>query len=83
MMSRKYTTAAVISGVIYMLAIAALASISFSTAAFAASDHQKDTRCTKDTRGSGNPHDEENPRNPHDTQLGFDIGNPHDACVGS
>lgn len=43
----------------------------------------KDLRCDKDERGSGNPHDKENPQNPHDTQLGFYRGNPHDECIGS
>ena len=43
----------------------------------------KDTRCGPHGSGSGNPHDAENPTNPHDTQLGFNTGNPHDSCVGS
>jgi hypothetical protein len=47
------------------------------------SDQGKDLRCDKDDRGSGNPHDKENPQNPHDTQLGFYRGNPHDECAGS
>jgi hypothetical protein len=46
-----------------MLALAVLASISFSTAAFAASD----SPCPHGTGGSGNLHDAENPQNQHDT----------------
>jgi hypothetical protein len=65
--------------VIAMLAVTALASIGFSTAAFAASDFP----CPHGTGGSGNPHDAENPENLHDTQKGNDNGNPRDECRGS
>jgi len=56
MISRKYTTAAVIACMIATIAIAALASISFSTAAFASGG--KSPACTeKGTAGTGDPHD--------------------------
>lgn len=68
-----------------LMAAAAIALINTTPIAFANSnsDQGKDTRCDKDNRGSGNPHDAENPQNPHDTQLGFYRGNPHDECAGS
>ena len=67
-----------------LMAAAAIALINTTSLAFANnSDEGKDTRCDKDDRGSGDPHDEENPQNPHDTQLGYDRGNPHDECAGS
>jgi hypothetical protein len=68
-----------------VLATASIAFINTTSVLFANgnSDQGKDLRCDKDDRGSGNPHDAENPQNPHDTQLGFNRGNPHDECVGS
>jgi hypothetical protein len=68
-----------------LVAAASVALINSTPSAFAntASDQGKDTRCDKDNRGSGDPHDAENPQNPHDTQLGFYRGNPHDECAGS
>lgn len=67
-----------------ILAAASLISTSAISAVFANNgDLYKDPRCTKDTSGSGNPHDAQNPQNPHDTQLGYSRGNPHDACKGS
>jgi hypothetical protein len=68
-----------------VLAAASIAFINTTSVAFANSnsDQGKDLRCDKDDRGSGNPHDKENPQNPHDTQLGFYRGNPHDECAGS
>jgi hypothetical protein len=68
-----------------VLAAAWIALINTTSVAFANSnsDQGKDLRCDKDDRGSGNPHDKENPQNPHDTQLGFYRGNPHDECAGS
>ena len=68
-----------------LMAAASIALINTTSLAFANSnsDQGKDTRCDKDERGSGNPHDKENPQNPHDTQLGFYRGNPHDECAGS
>jgi hypothetical protein len=81
LMANKHVIATlVIVGMIGMVATAfALASMNFIPAASAV----KDTRCDKGTQGGGNPHDAENPNNPHDTQKGFDTGNPHDACQGS
>ena len=75
METRTIALAAFIIAATAVLAITPIVSIS----AFAV----KDTRCPKHTQGGGNPHDAENPTNPHDTQLGFNTGNPHDACVGS
>lgn len=62
-----------------MLAVAVLASISFSTLAFAASG----SPCPRGAGSSGNPHDAENPQIPHDIQNGDETGNPHDECRGS
>jgi hypothetical protein len=81
LMSNKHVIATlVIVGMIGMVAtVFALSSMNFIPSASAV----KDTRCAKHTQGGGDPHDAENPHNPHDTQLGFNTGNPHDACVGS
>lgn len=82
MTSRKYTTAYFMAGIIATLTIAALASISFSTAAFAQGGG-KSPACTQiGTAGTGNPHDfGQTSGNPHDSD--FSTGNPHDACRGS
>jgi hypothetical protein len=69
--------------VLAALSIALTNSIPSLAFANSNSDQGKDLRCDKDDRGSGNPHDKENPQNPHDTQLGFYRGNPHDECAGS
>ena len=76
------TTVGIALGGIAMLAIAALASISFSTAAFAQGGG-KSPACTQiGTAGTGNPHDfGQTSGNPHDSD--FSTGNPHDACRGS
>lgn len=45
-----------------------------------------DTRCfprsdPENREGNtGNAQDADNPQNPHDVQLGFTKGNPHDEC---
>jgi hypothetical protein len=78
--------------------LAALASTSFSTAAFAQGNptpgpHQKDTRCSGPNgqgggngfRGTGNEHffaDGTFDQSGNPHDNGF-VGNPHDRCVGS
>jgi hypothetical protein len=74
----KPTTLVVVAAMIAATAAMAITPI-VSMSAFAV----KDTRCGPHGSGSGDPHDAENPTNPHDTQLGFNTGNPHDDCVGS
>jgi hypothetical protein len=67
------------------LLIATLAIVGMQSAYIQSTFAVKDTRCAKHTQGGGDPHDAENPHNPHDKQLGFNTGNPHDGCpqVGS
>lgn len=65
------------------LLVAAVAIAGMQSANIQSAVAVKDTRCAKHTQGGGNPHDAENPHNPHDTQHGFNTGNPHDACVDS
>ena len=77
METRTIALAAVIIAATTAVALAITPIISMS--AFAV----KDTRCGPHGSGSGDPHDAENPHNPHDTQLGFNTGNPHDSCTGS
>jgi hypothetical protein len=77
MISRKYTIATVIAGIVATLAIGAIASMSFSTAAFAGGSSPK---CPNHNAGSGDPHDgAEISGNPHDPDQIHQ--NPHDACV--
>jgi hypothetical protein len=88
----KTITSVLMAGLIVMSTIAVTASIIIMTSsiqsASALNTEGKDTRCLPRSEfngreNAGNEHDAENPRNPHDTQLGFDRGNPHDRCVGS
>ena len=72
METRTIALAAVIIAATAALAITPIVSIS----AFAV----KDTRCAKHIQGTADPQDAENPHNPHDTQRGVTIGNPHDEC---
>ena len=72
METRTIVLAAVIIAATAALAITPIISMS----AFAV----KDTRCPKHTQGGGDPHDAENPHNPHDVQRGVTTGNPHDEC---
>jgi hypothetical protein len=78
--SESIKTLLLVAGLIATLTVATFASISSNPTAFAAPQKSKDTRCAKGTQGTGDPHDAENPTNPHDFQRGVEIGNPHDEC---
>jgi hypothetical protein len=84
----KATTSVIMTGLIAMMAIATFASIMMVAPSASAQNFPEgfDTRCfprsdpANREGNTGNAQDAENPRNPHDSQLGFTKGNPHDEC---
>jgi hypothetical protein len=81
------TNSVIMAGLIAIMAIATFASIMTAAPSASARPEGFDDRCfprsdpANREGNTGNTHDAEDQRNPHDDQLGFTKGNPHDECV--